>query len=68
MSPILASHHKGKVGVKNGAKILALPRMGRGGSDPAKIFCGFDSLKIRENTGISRKGGGLTMPRFFLWI
>ena len=34
---------------------------GRGGSDPAKIFCGFDSLKIHGNTGISlcaRIGGG----------
>ena len=48
--------------VTDGAKILALPRMGRGGgSDPAKIFCGFDSLKIHGNTGISlcaRIGGG----------
>ena len=32
------SHHKGPIGIIGALKILALPKRGGGGSDPAKIF------------------------------
>ena len=58
----------GRVAVSKSLKILAMPRRGGGGgSDPAKLFCGFYRLKICENTGISRKMPGKGRPQSLWW-
>ena len=36
-----------------------IAKKGGGGLTLPRFFCGFDSLKIRENTGISRRGWGV---------
>ena len=57
----------GSVAVSKSQKILAMPRREGGGSDPANFFCGFYSLKICENTGISRKMPGKGRPQSLWW-
>ena len=59
----------GRVAVSKSLKILAMPRRGRGGrgSDPANFFCVFYSLKICENTGISREMPGIGRPQSLWW-
>ena len=57
----------GRVAGSKSLKILAMPRRGGRGSDPANFFCVFYSLKICENTGISRKMPGKGRPQSLWW-
>ena len=57
----------GSVAVSKSQKILAMPRREGGWFWPCHFFCGFYSLKICENTGISRKMPGKGRPQSLWW-